>query len=1593
MARRDDFLDPTKREIAGRAGYVCSFPGCGRMTVGPSDDRASGLTMVGSAAHISAAAPGGERYDASLTPDERRAAANGIWMCAIHGKWIDDNPSVATTEKLQAWKAAHEAEVSAWVEHGHAGICQSWDRLAALTRDQRDTIETCLPNGHIVTRDGAPLTTALAEAGACMVSGDSGVGKSALVKATLDLAFPEARQIWLGPEALRDALSEANREGIGLTAPLSDILDTSAVDQNMLVLDAVERADGQTIARLAQLVSHLAERRSTGEQGWQVIAIGQQAGFEVHLDALVAALDGNVVTISALGAEQVGTALQSVPVLAQHAYDDAFVALLGNIRTLGWIVAAAPLFAGADTGRLAARSRIADRLWAHWTGGDPDLHSFMIRLARRDADYERSFALSDLSQEDRAAWRSGRQRMPLALSARNRLSFEHDLASDWARYQHLKEIARDVRQWSRLATQPLWVAALRLFGQFLLREADQACDGWDWAFAKAQAETAADAVDVLLDALCLDPRADMFLSERADLLFANKGRLLDRLVARFLHIATVPERTSRDSADLGVQLYAEAEMRSPIWGAWPPLLRFIGAHRATIAAFGSTTVARLCEMWLTKAPLRIGERATLGRGELAELALETARTHQIANIAHATYGGSSDTYGTLFSAALAGAEDRLGAVSQFAKEMARRVPLAEASQNRIDAIKAKERERREALAAQQPPRQRSRSLTSFDFVRKLPPWPMGPAGRLEGRFREVVLKKGALNTLMRCAPDVATEVLLACIVEDNPHEEMRSMRIDWSLGLDHDHDTRPTIYWNSPFFPFLLHAPEQALAALLRLLNFCTERWAADEEGDPKPNFELAFADGARTYVGNRFVLDWSHSRRSTNSQLFSALDALERWLFLKIERGEDVEQLCEQLFAQSRSAAILGILANCAKQRPELLRGVLAPLLTSPTLILQDESRIGQRGFDGDWFAWRNAGEELWALASQWQQAAHRTTTINRVVSDLRRASPEFDAQARRAFDAWPEPDADSALRQRALLAELDPANWYEGTDAGGASQWQFQYPPDIAAEIEAIRAETPKVPSLTLVLKQLEAMLGAPLSDAEAAELYETFDEEEVLSEFGDVERRLIETAIAALLLTGAAEWTRQTPAVAARLAQLLEREVGFESDAAANADGGLDFGPGLVWACLGAVSAKAAGTGPPELWDRILAFGIATGEPGVIRTIIAAARGVREQIGDSWRGVVEAGIWVAAIEALRPRMEGDPGSIQAIGRWRNRLARRPLAGRKGSVDVDLVDVAERVDRLWQGRFRRQFGEASQPRHWRGKRRRYSLGISTFILAAIFDWALNDDVDPPIEARAEHRQVLGQLWRFVEWRLRGDPDQPLDEHDGFDRLDEFGLSVIRALAARIPLGTVAESRPLWEPVLALGPRGEFTLEHLIDCLFLRLYKEADPANFAANWEAMLTYVFAPGWFIGGPWYKGRSILRHMLGIDAAHQLAASPMVMARVPALAPYFKAFAAEHIALDDSALAAFAYFLASDPGEPLRLQGILWLDTAIAKDDRELRSNASGALAELANILLTRHDAALVADRPARQALINVIGRMVRDQAPLALALQDRARALR
>lgn len=103
---RDDFSPNTKETIAQQAGYLCSFPGCGNITIGPNDSNSSKTSSTGMACHISAASSGknAKRYDANLTSTQRSHAENGIWMCYKHGKIVDNDETRYTAGILMHWK-------------------------------------------------------------------------------------------------------------------------------------------------------------------------------------------------------------------------------------------------------------------------------------------------------------------------------------------------------------------------------------------------------------------------------------------------------------------------------------------------------------------------------------------------------------------------------------------------------------------------------------------------------------------------------------------------------------------------------------------------------------------------------------------------------------------------------------------------------------------------------------------------------------------------------------------------------------------------------------------------------------------------------------------------------------------------------------------------------------------------------------------------------------------------------------------------------------------------------------------------------------------------------------------------------------------------------------------------------------------------------------------------------------------------------------------------------------------------------------------------------------------------------------------------
>ena len=101
MSSRDEFSGDVIRRLGESVNLHCS--NCDAPTKGGHSVEGKAISL-GVACHIHAAAPGGPRYNASQSEDERRSFDNGIWLCANCARLIDSDVPRFSADVLRSWK-------------------------------------------------------------------------------------------------------------------------------------------------------------------------------------------------------------------------------------------------------------------------------------------------------------------------------------------------------------------------------------------------------------------------------------------------------------------------------------------------------------------------------------------------------------------------------------------------------------------------------------------------------------------------------------------------------------------------------------------------------------------------------------------------------------------------------------------------------------------------------------------------------------------------------------------------------------------------------------------------------------------------------------------------------------------------------------------------------------------------------------------------------------------------------------------------------------------------------------------------------------------------------------------------------------------------------------------------------------------------------------------------------------------------------------------------------------------------------------------------------------------------------------------------
>jgi len=1487
----------------------------------------------------------------------------------------------------------------------HPDYESSWRVLRKITIDSKNEIETTLLNDFTLDRrvNIEYLVASLKSNSIGLISGESGSGKSSIVKTLLDQEYCSYEHVWLKPEQIDLLLNEIRRDEIGVKNSLLSIFHASSSVQNILVIDAAERVPNQNIPKLSKFITELISKNELENRYWSVLIVGQNLANEfAPLNQLINNNKHFRLEIKPLSIVDVRLILNSIPSLKWLANEKNSLNALTNLKTLAWIAQVSDQFHSTKTASISLIT-IINMIWEYWTGGSVSKQRLLMRFGEDDANFKHKFAICDLDSSEAVTIEKLEDIRPLVLNSSDKCYyFEHDLAADWARFQRLKSIAKDVKAWGVYTGNPRWTRSLQLLGQYLLHEENGLHTSWDVVLEMAEVhfEEFPLAVDILLDALYLDSSATNFLSERSDILFANNGSRLLRLLKRFEHegsVSDVPKELLSIAGDMGI--YLEAKSRSPDITRFIKIGQFLYNHIEKVAELRSPVIAIICERWLQKIPFKMpsGDDVVL-RKEFADIALAMARLLQKDQALNVMTIGNSDK--VIYRAALCAINDLPDEVTIWALQMAKRKPLdSKILQEVTNHRNIKQEEHRNRLKADEDYRQRHERLSSHTDLSSdtpLPPWSLGPKGRVDNEFRKVVLEGMSFAGFMQVRPLEAGEIILAMLVEDSPKESYDSHSQDQTLGLNYDNDAYPTAYWKSPFYLFLQINPEIALKNLIQLVDFCTSRWESDlsRKGHIVPTTHLVIEKNTHEYRGDGWIFNWSQESSHHTGPLHSTLSALEKWLVELVEKEIDVTIFIELMLKESKSTALLGVLVNLGKYQPTLFLSSLKCLVGVHQLYIWDQYRARDINESFDAFTWSRYGENTFNRAKEWNVAKFRLTSLVLVIKDLLLKDVELSEFLIQETCKWEIPNANKlALESRLLIAQLNYKNYGSvHNDTTGQLETSFICPSELYEDIKIFQKDKSAPLQLLSLPTRAQSFLEGSLNleELEVNNLYSLMQmasSENLVDLEKDFLRNARLSASVTLLLRGH-EWFSSDSPRYVEAQKILDYEFSTLEE---SSDCKYKSTQGSHTVFLAYYSfEKWLQNSSAENDERLLKIFISHNNLALSK-ISSLAYQHKKDLGDRYWRLMYLGLLWSGLSMLEPHHSDDNNSsLLRWKKWHKWLMVRSLSAGGGWIEkLDPINVASRIGRLESIKWNRENG-TSQKKNRLYQTTKISHGLNTDILSKIFAWIfLQSTSQDSLHEESFRVEMLKKFWSHEVHRLSLRMNK---ERDEFPVMSHFAYELINELAKLSMSLPVDQSNTLWLPILNLGPRGHYAIRNFFQHWFSLITSSTDSESFRKRWESLVKHIcLDSNWASNGPWYRAQEIERLVLGLNSSIYLERLPDALKIVQAMSPYYKQWAELRLHSDEDNLASLCIFLTSKAGAKLRIQGIEWIATSISTHTNLwYRATTTEAFVDLLAKTTAENTSEILPNKTFRDALIFLITLTVSKQLPNAFMLQDRIR---
>lgn len=1452
---------------------------------------------------------------------------------------------------------------------------------------------------------------------AAILIGPSGCGKSALAKRIAANSGLFSHFIWLTAETLNKPTLVETERALGLRHPFKAIFANTKEARILLVVDAMESLINKGISNMAHVI-HAA--KEAGERpGWCYLLISQPEGWDQIAFQLrragVLLDDFQLIQASGPSKRDIQHVLSCMPGLLPIAYSPNLPDILTNLKLLDHVASQARIKSPKAEAVWTSAAQVVDWVWEGWLGTGRDRYArggVLKFLAEIEADsFGRGIALSRLSAEQHAILAPLEDDEKLIEVRNERVFFRHDSTADWARYLSLAGEVPLSPRLRELSAYPKWNAATRLVGQRVLDKDDSA--GTEWA---ALIDDVADgsprgeaAQDLLLDAVILSTNATTHLDKIWPILVKENGKLLQRLLNRFLHVATIPDRRILLIApeDDEMRHYLASNMREPIFIYWWAFLDWVYRNLRDVINFAPIPLAKICTTWLRNTSVaKDRQKPWSRRRRVAQMALALAKELQARKMEHSPV---RDAEKVAYEAAFQAASEIPDEIGQWALEMANRRPPSPDIVARQEAYVNREAERQKQLEADPEYQERMKEMAHlttpiFTLGPLRDPWPDGPLAMIDQTFQTVALDMWTLLPLMFKKSALVQELILALIIEHPSHQgEHSSMSHEW-CGLQFGHGVTPAMYFRGPFLAFLQINPKVALDTIIRLVNFATDRFCErmskgrGYRGEAQTwSVKIPLADGEAVWYGDNRVFGFFHGETFNTALLSSALLAVEKWLYDKIEKGEKADEWIGQILQGSRSVAFAGLLLTVGKKAPALLEDILLPLLGAWQFYQWDRRLI----IEGDVWTismmnWVSHGEKIYDQVVAWHTMPHRKTDLSNEALRLFLSRQPVRGFFNEMYARWTS-DEETREATKYIAERFNIKNYAlkKGSDENHL-EIHFQWPEHMQEETsENLKKSEGGMLLLTFPVKCRRILNGEiSLSRTELEEFWSQIQHISTMAKQDtEIERpsQRVDAlcgGIAVLLLHH-----RE------RLTEFPEKEewcIKYIFDT-------LDEPPrpspfdceesisGLHWdAFLGEAGVLLLTEEPDNEHARyVAARGVMAYHEEATGSTLTRAFRLREKLGEEFTRLLNFSLLWTTLKYLRPREHHERAEIEKWGTWADRLFRYYVAGQIPSAPISIGRLAKAGSRLYERRHHRR--QCKRYPEYVPKRLPWNGGMHPSLLRKSLSWLSTAEMnDPHLQPGLIDDISLALLDFSIS---AASPEDDNDYYGHHDIPDEFDLWVFEILSSHILKRAIPdESSKFWKPLFDVGPPlHNWPKFFLMSWFRTGLQSAGCPEDFTRHWTAMIAYVFEhPKWkeTNSRPYYDSEEVICQLMGMDSEVRIVGDVRFEKALESLQPYYDRWRKRWLQGEHS-LMNFCRLLTYPAARPLRTKGVLWVREVLMGEayfgTRE--KDIEEALLGMLHIVWAEHRKILQDDSSLKEAFLDILTWLVQRQNPGALELQD------